>query len=150
MDPLTNAIKTAKVAYEAGFRGEGLILAVAIAGAESGFNRNATGDLDLQNTKWGPSVGLWQIRTLKNDFLHLDPVRDINRLYDPLANARAAFKISNGGNDWKPWSTYLNNRYKGFEQVAREAVSPANEIENSTIIPIAVLIVLILTIMIIS
>ena len=101
-------------ASAAGFTGSALIIAVAIAYAESRFNPSAIGDVSLQNAKWGPSVGLWQIRSLNNDFLNIDPVRNYNKLFDPQYNADAAFKISNGGKDFSPWSTYINGAYKGY------------------------------------
>lgn len=101
-------------AANAGFSGSALAIAVAVAYAESKFDEQAIGDINLQDSKWGPSVGLWQIRSLNNNFLNIEPVRDYNKLFDPDYNARAAYEISKGGKDWSPWSTYLNNSYKSY------------------------------------
>ncbi len=35
-------------------------------------------------------------------------------LFDPLTNAHVAFRLSDGGKDWKPWAMYTNGRYKKF------------------------------------
>src|ERR1035437_10074658 len=35
-------------------------------------------------------------------------------IFDPLANAQAAFAISKGGVDFTPWSTWTNGAYKSF------------------------------------
>lgn len=102
------------IARKAGFTGSGLVTAVAIAMAESALNANATGDVNIQTDKWGPSVGLWQIRTLKPAYLHMEPIRNIATLYDPYMNAKAAFQISKGGTDFTPWSTFIYNQYKNF------------------------------------
>lgn len=109
------------VARKAGFTGTGLITAVAIAIAESSLNANATGDVNIQTEKWGPSVGLWQIRTLKPAYLSLEPIRNINTLYDPYQNAKAAFAISKGGTNFGPWSTYINNAYKAYTNGVAQA-----------------------------
>lgn len=77
-------------------------LASAIAFAESGGVPGA-----ILRTPREYSVGLWQINTLVHLF-------DPNDLKDPVKNAAAAFKISKGGTDWRPWSTYTNGKYKEF------------------------------------
>ncbi len=132
MNPISGAIEAARVAYQAGFRGSSLVLAVAIAGAESGYNSQATGDVNIQSIQWGPSVGLWQIRTLKPEYLHLEPIRNVGKLYNPLENAKAAFTISRGGTDWKPWGAYTNAAYKKYEEIARQAAEAFEEIKKKT------------------
>ena len=109
-DPWTGGTLTgqqmAQMAYNAGFRGEGLIMAVAIAKRESGWNPKAhnpnrdTGD---------DSYGLFQINMLGD----LGPARrkeyGIQRnedLWDPNVNLRAAFKLSSGGTNWHHWGGY--------------------------------------------
>lgn len=111
-------------AIKAGFKGQSLITAIAIAGAESAFNPLAMGDLNLQTEKWGPSVGLWQIRSLRNYQLYTgaDAMRNESKLKDPYYNAQAAFAISKNGTDFKPWSTYTNNDYTKFTVAASTAV----------------------------
>jgi hypothetical protein len=99
---------------QAGFRGDGLKMAYAIAMAESGGNRRAhngnagTGD---------NSYGLFQINMLGG----MGPERrrqyglsSNDSLFDALTNARVAFKMSNGGKNWKPWSTYGTGAYQQY------------------------------------
>jgi hypothetical protein len=61
-------------------------------------------------TRHGPerSFGLWQINTLAH------PGLDESKLLDPEYNATAAYLISNGGKDWRPWSTYTSGAYRRF------------------------------------
>lgn len=100
----------AKVANAAGFSGEALLTAVAVALAESGGNERKRNPVAPDD-----SYGLWQINmrgakgparraqfNLKNDA----------ELFDPATNARAAFAISNGGANWNPWTTYTSGAYK--------------------------------------
>lgn len=99
---------------QAGFRGEGLKMAYAIAMAESSGNARAhnpnagTGD---------NSYGLFQINMLGA----MGPERrrqyglsSNDSLFDPLTNAKVAFRMSNGGKSWGPWSTYGSGAYKNF------------------------------------
>jgi hypothetical protein len=72
-------------------------VATAIAMAESGGVPNGLGDLrDGQFI----SIGLWQI----NIRAHPEYTRE--QMMDPGQNALAALKISKGGTDWRPWSTW--------------------------------------------
>ncbi len=112
----------AAYAYQAGITTQsGLQAAVAIAMAESGGNPNATGDVSLQNATWGPSLGLWQIRSLKAKSGSGD-VRDATKLKDPAFNAKAMASISNGGKNWGPWTTWPL-RAAAFMPVAIPAAS---------------------------
>lgn len=99
---------------KAGFRGNGLKMAYAIAMAESGGNANAhngnagTGD---------NSYGLFQINMLGG----MGPERrrqyglsSNDALFDALTNAKVAYKMSHGGTNWGPWSTYGNGAYKQY------------------------------------
>lgn len=110
--------QVARAAYNAGFRGDNLIKAVAIAEAESGFNPSAQGDIGLENATWGPSVGLWQIRSLKAQSGTGQP-RDATRLMDPAFNASSAFGIAGGGTNFHPWSTFTSGAYLKFMTEAR-------------------------------
>lgn len=99
-----------------GFKGEGLEMAIAIVMAESGGRPGAKGDISLQNAKWGPSIGLFQIRSLKNPgaYSGTDAMRIASKLSDPIYNAKLAFKMSNGGQNWGAWSTYTNASYRQY------------------------------------
>lgn len=103
----------ARVAWNAGFRGQALTIAVAIAGAESSFNPTAIGDVDLETDKWGPSLGFWQVRTLKNPsaYNYPDTLRQNPQLYDPQLNANAAYAFSGSGKSFGAWSTYTSGSY---------------------------------------
>ena len=108
------ANKLLDLLYQAGFRGQGLDMAYAIAMAESAGNARAhngnagTGD---------NSYGLFQINMLGS----MGPERrqqyglsSNDDLFDPLTNARVAYKMSNGGRSWSPWSTYKNGAYQRY------------------------------------
>lgn len=105
--------QVASIARKAGFSGDNLRTAVAIAKAESGLNPSAQGDVDLQGEGWGPSIGLFQIRCRLDEIGKRTP-RDCSALTDPLFNARSAYKISNGGNDFSAWTQYVNGAYRAF------------------------------------
>src|SRR6266496_1482726 len=48
-----------------GFTGQDRVIGVAVVLAESGGRTDASGDVHLQDGKWGPSIGLFQIRSLR-------------------------------------------------------------------------------------
>src|SRR4051794_12948412 len=97
-----NAEEIARVAYDAGFRGDNLKVAVAVALAESGGRPDAKGDVGLQSPKWGPSIGLWQIRSL-NAEKGTGGQRDEQANLDPATNARHAFDVAGNGTNFHPW-----------------------------------------------
>lgn len=92
--------------------GEPLVLAVAIALAESGGN-----PLAHANTSREDSRGLWQIN------VRAHPTWANRNLYDPATNAQAMAEISSGGTNWQPWSTYTNGRYRQFEGRVRDKLT---------------------------
>jgi cell wall-associated NlpC family hydrolase len=113
--------QVAQYAKQAGFTGDALTIAVAVSCAENGSHDTVElGDLNLETAKWGPSVGLWQIRSLIADY-GTGRTRDEAHLTDPLFNARSAYSISSGGRDWSPWSTYKSGAYKQFLSDAADA-----------------------------
>jgi hypothetical protein len=102
------------ILQKAGFRGEGLKMAYAIAMAESSGNAYAhnpnagTGD---------NSYGLFQINMLGAmgpERRHQYGLSSNEALYDALTNARVAYKMSNGGRNWGPWSTYGSGAYRQY------------------------------------
>lgn len=99
-------------------------LAVAVALAESGGRTDALGDTGITGAKWGPSVGLWQIRSLNAD-KGTGRTRDEIANRDPDTNARHAFEISGGGSNWKPWSAYTSGAHKAYFKRAAAAVEAA-------------------------
>lgn len=122
VDVALSAEQVADFAYAAGFRGEGLRVAVAVAMAESNGRTGATGDVTIQDAKWGPSIGLWQIRSLKAQ-LATGQQRDGRALYDPAFNARSAYEISGHGASFKLWSTYTNGSYRSHLTEAGNAAA---------------------------
>jgi hypothetical protein len=110
--PITNDKKALiKTIAGKGFHGKALQTAYAVALAESGGRPNALGDVGLQDQKWGPSVGLFQIRSLKNWKAYNDPYRDAQRLPNPYYNSEAAYKKSNQGTNFNAWSTYTSGSF---------------------------------------
>jgi hypothetical protein len=101
-----------RLALEAGATEDEARTLAAIAGAESSYNTEIHGDIGLQDATWGPSVGLWQIRSVKSQTGTGD-VRDINKLADPVENAKSALSILRS-QGWKAWSTYTNGSYKKY------------------------------------
>lgn len=106
------------LALAAGLTPQQAITATAISGAEVNgkavglpINPAAVGDVKLANATWGPSVGLWQVRTLKAE-TGTGRARDINLLTNPQQNARAMAEISAKGTNWTPWSTYNDGLYR--------------------------------------
>lgn len=129
LDGATGPDLAARAAFNAGFRGKDLVTAVAIAGAESGYNPNATNVSDGRPTKWGPSVGMWQVRTLQqpNEWGGIDRQRDINLQRGPQNvqnNANFARSLFNRSG-FREWSVYDNGNgpYKNFLGIAQSAVN---------------------------
>jgi hypothetical protein len=110
----------ANYAAGAGFRGNALIIAVAIALEESG------GD----TTNIGPvgEVGLWQI------YPRAHPTYSVSRLREPGYNAAAAWAISKHGTYWHPWTTWNNGTYRTKLARARNAASGAVPTKDTGII----------------
>lgn len=114
----------ARHVIDAGFVGEQRAVGVAIVLAESAGDTDAMGDTTIQTDVWGPSVGLFQIRSL-----HVDKgtgrARDQLANLDPGTNARHARIIFLERQAWTPWSTFLHNSYLHHMQRARTAVEAA-------------------------
>jgi hypothetical protein len=89
---------------------------IAIAMAESSGNPDAVGDKDLVNAKWGESIGLFQIRSLRkpSDYSGADTLRDKEKLFDPVYNAKAAYEISRQGKNWTAWTTFTSGAYEKY------------------------------------
>lgn len=110
-----------RLAVSAGLQPSDAVAATAIAWAESGLNPNAIGDTGLVDETWGPSVGLWQIRSL-HAHEGTSQERDRLRLTEPAFNAEAMAVISNDGKKWTPWSVFKNGKYLEHLDAVREAI----------------------------
>lgn len=108
---------------------EKAVVAVAIAKAESNLNPSAVGDKRLVSETWGPSIGLWQIRSL-HTHRGTGKERDATRLHDPAFNARAMRIISSNGTYWRPWSVWLHGTYEKHLPEARLAVTDVLPVEK--------------------
>jgi hypothetical protein len=101
------------VLQQAGFRGQGLITAFAVAMAESGGNAGAHNP----NSKTGDnSYGLFQINMLGKmgpARLKEHGLKSNSDLWDPLRNAQIAFKMSQGGTKWGHWSVHPESKSRG-------------------------------------
>lgn len=106
---MASAEEIAAWAKRAGWSGSDLAIAVAVALAESGGDPSNIGDISWQDKTWGPSVGLWQIRSLNAD-KGTGRTRDEVANKDPQTNANHAHEIW-AQSGWKPWTTYVTGKY---------------------------------------
>lgn len=100
-------------AQNAGFSDSDLLIATAIAYAESSGNPGAVGDN-------GDSIGLWQIN------LPNHPEFQGQDLTNPQVNANAAFSIySAAGNSFSPWTTFKTGAYlqDQYQQPAQDEIN---------------------------
>jgi lysozyme-like protein len=98
-------------AQSAGFTGQDLATAVAIALAESSGNPNIYNAETAAKggTPQGQgSYGLWQI------YLKMHPEFAGANLYDPQTNANAAYAIYTAAGGFSPWSTYNSGAYQAY------------------------------------
>jgi hypothetical protein len=90
----------AQYASNAGFSGDDLRTAVAIALAESDGDPKAHGDTSLGSGTG--SFGLWQVYA----DAHPEFGPDFTGLYDPATNAQAAYQIFVLRGSFRDWSTF--------------------------------------------
>lgn len=124
----------AAVVLGAGFTGDAAVKAVAIALGESGGNTEARGDINITTTTWGPSIGLFQIRSL-NAQRGTGGQRDEIANLDRNTNARNAFAISASGTNFRAWSVFTSGRYLGYLPRASRAVGAPGTVGGSGVIP---------------
>lgn len=99
----------ANYASSAGFTGDDVNTAVAIALAESSGNADAYNPETEAGAQPGMgSYGLWQI------FLTDHPEAQGQNLYDPQTNANFAFSIYAARGDFSAWSSYTSGAYQKF------------------------------------
>jgi LysM repeat protein len=106
-----------------GFVGEERAIGVAIVLAESSGRSDAIGDVSLEDATFGPSVGLFQIRSLKAD-KGSGRTRDELANLDPATNARHARQVFlDAGSRFTPWSTFNSGAHRRFLDRAHDAVA---------------------------
>ncbi len=101
-----------QLAYNAGFRGNDLKMAVAVAIGESGGNPMAYNPEAAAGTRAGSgSRGLWQIYGTAH------PQYNNSGTFDPQTNANAAYTVyRNAGSSFRPWSVWLNGSAQRIAQ----------------------------------
>jgi hypothetical protein len=117
----TGSLRDAKVAataaYQAGFRGEDLVTAVALARVESTWNPRATN---------GSHYGLWQIAGE-----HKGKVPGRNKpddIFDPVLNAKYAYALyqarpGSGEAKFADWIPFQKEDHHKYFDIARQAVA---------------------------
>lgn len=131
--------QTYALARQAGFDPAAAVIMAAIAAGESGLRVDAIGDTGLVDAKWGPSVGLPQIRTLKAD-TGTGRLRDISRLSgDPLQQMVAAYEISSHGRDFTPWTVYTSGKYRSYLGQASSAATVTPVIAGANVVPVGLM-----------
>jgi hypothetical protein len=124
--PTLSDQEIAQLAANAGWTGQDLETAVAVAIAESNGITDRLGDLRIQSEVYGPSVGLWQIRTVNpghgNRFDQAHRNHEAN--LDPATNAANAYAIHQNprGRGWREWGAYTDGNYRQYLDRARQAV----------------------------
>lgn len=105
-------------ASSAGFSGQDLVIAVAVAYAESSGDPNAYNPESQVGTPQGQgSYGLWQI------YLYKHPEFQGQDLFDPQTNANAAYSVyRQAGNQFTPWSTFNGGQYTTYLSQAQQEV----------------------------
>lgn len=95
----------AAAATSAGFSGNDVRIAVAVALAESGGRPDAT----HRNSNGSTDYGLWQINSVHKEIL------SAGTWSNPTDNARMAYQVwKNAGGKWTPWTTYKTGAYLRF------------------------------------
>jgi hypothetical protein len=122
-------VDAARALYKAGFRGAALVKAVAIAGRESHYNPRA-----FANDSDDLSYGLMQIN-MKDDLpkwpnmgkkrLKDFKIPNKEALFDPETNARAAWILSGGGQQFNAWKLNGNPLAKTDLKTATNYVKSA-------------------------
>lgn len=115
-----DAVAVGRYAAGAGWTGDNLVIAIAVAHAESSFDTQ-----DHNSTPPDDSYGLWQINMIGS----MGPQRRAQYglkantdLYEPATNARVAHAIQSGGSGWNQWTTYTSGAYQTYMNGAKQAV----------------------------
>ncbi|MGA7791831.1 MAG: transglycosylase SLT domain-containing protein [Candidatus Acidiferrales bacterium] len=119
---MSNILTPAQISYyaqSAGFTGQALITAVAIALAESSGNASVYNPETAAGAPpGGGSYGLWQI------YLNDHPEYAGVNLYDPQTNANAAFALYSAAGGFTPWTTYNSGAYQAYLIPASSVAPP--------------------------
>ena len=118
-------IAIAADAKRAGFTGDNVAIAVAVALAESGGIPNRVSPVNKNGTI---DRGLWQINSAHaKEF-------DISDWANPQSNANYAYKIYKS-QGWTAWSTFNDGTYKQFLSIGKQAATDAEHSASTNPIP---------------
>lgn len=116
-------ITLAQMLHEAGFpAGRSQQVGCAIVAAESG--RDTAAKYENEDEWHSLDRGMWEI----NDHWH--PEVSDECAYDAVCSTREAFRISDGGTDYSPWSTYVNGAYEKHMEAAAVALAGAAQVRT--------------------
>ena len=119
----------------AGFSPAKAVIMTAVSLGESGGRSDAQGDTSIQTDKWGPSYGLFAIRTLKSE-TGSGGYRDIVALSASIEHqAKAAYAISSGGGSFTPWTVFTSGGYREHLGQAQRAALAVGDSAASISIP---------------
>lgn len=104
--------QVAQVVKQAGFPPNVQALATAVAMAESTGNSQVVNSIGC--------VGLFQIYVKVH--IKANPEMTVANMKNPLLNAKAAYKLSNGGSNWRPWEAFTKGMHQKYMAAARQAV----------------------------
>lgn len=98
-----------------GFRDDDIEVAMAVAMATSGGDSKKEDKTDT-GTKWGPYVGLFQVRSLRkpDEYTGGNKRRIKGKLLDAEFNAEFIFDLTKKGKDWSMLEAFTNGSYKKF------------------------------------
>jgi hypothetical protein len=124
------------LAKNAGFSGNDVNIAAAVALAESGGNSRSYNPVGLDD-----SYGLWQINmkgSMGPERRKKFGISSNDELFQPNVNARAA-KIIHDESGWKAWTTYTKGKYKKFlngstTPVAVESTDTASSVDDGSLV----------------
>lgn len=114
----TPEVAAGHAAISAGFTGNDVAVAIAVAGAESSYQPTATN----LNSNGTTDYGEWQINSIHPDVL---ATGDWRRVGDNARMARSIFNdsVRSGLSGWTPWATFNSGRYLTWMPQARQAVA---------------------------
>lgn len=117
------------LAASAGFSGADLATAVAVALAESGGDPQAYNpEVHAGAAQGYGSFGLWQI------YLQAHPEFSGLNLFDPQANASAAFSVYSRAGGFSPWATYKEGTYLAFIGSVQQAIASSGRPSSDAVV----------------
>jgi len=133
--------QVAFVAYNAGFRGNALVEAVAVAGGESSFDSEQFTNSLMANGKPSEDRGLWQISKYwhgPEGYEQSDePYVTDAQAYNPWICGEKTYELSRKGTNWSAWYAWRDQTPAYLEAKAL-AVVAAPWVENGGVAHITV------------